>query len=48
METLATVTVAAFALIGLFTGCATLSKVGDGKLEPATNGVTGRIQMIYE
>jgi hypothetical protein len=27
---------AAFALLGLFTGCATLSKVGDGKLQPVT------------
>jgi hypothetical protein len=27
---------AAFALLGLFTGCATLSKVGDGKLEPVS------------
>jgi hypothetical protein len=27
---------AAFALIGLFTGCASMGKVGDGKLEPVT------------
>ena len=27
---------AAFALIGLFTGCASMGKVGDGKLEPVS------------
>ena len=33
--------IAAFALLGLSTGCATTSKIGDGKLEPGTKLAVG-------